>query len=270
MTKSANAGKIAAGLNQSHAQITRLNTAQSSGGEGIRSDDTLKTNRITQIISYQSAGKHSGIVRVNGLIGGQRHHHHGRVRLQHAIKRVDFRTIQRGGGVKNAVGGEIGIAGHRTKPRIMLDGVANTRIRHALNERLGVVGITGRVQSKITIQRSDGVIRGAIHRHRADHRRQIDIDASRLKLGTPYGRRLTKLIGRHRSLISGGRNLVETRALKMLHQTTFLIGGHQQLIIVRRIRLQCGCGCGDPVRSRIPVADDQHRTDMLVHDEILQ
>ena len=152
----------------------------------------------------------------------------------------------------------------------MLDGAADTRIRHALNERFGVIGITGRIQSKITIQRSDRVVRGAIHRHRAHHRRQIDIDASRLKLGTPYGRRLTKLIGRHCSLIGGGRHLVETRALKMLHQTTFLISGHQQLIIGRRIRLQCGCGCGDTGRSRIPVADDQHRTDMLIRNEILQ
>lgn len=45
--ESANTGKITAGFNQSHTQITRLNTAQGSGGEGIRSDDTLKTNRIT-------------------------------------------------------------------------------------------------------------------------------------------------------------------------------------------------------------------------------
>ena len=132
-----------------------------------------------------------------------------------------------------------------------------------------MVGITGRVQSKITIQRSDRAVRGAIHRHRTHHRRQIDIDAGRLKLRTPYGRRLTKLIGRHCSLIGGGRHLVETSALKMLHQTTFLISGHQQLIIGRRIRLQCGCGCGDTGRSRIPVADDQRRTDMLVHNEIL-
>ena len=47
MIESANAGKITAGLNQTHTQITRLNTAQGSGGERIRSDDTLKTNRIT-------------------------------------------------------------------------------------------------------------------------------------------------------------------------------------------------------------------------------
>ena len=96
-------------------QITWLNAAQRSGGQRIRSDDALESDRIAQIIRYQSAGEHGRIIRINGLIGGKRHHHHGRIRFQRTIERADFRTIQGGGGIKNAVGGEIGVARHRTQ-----------------------------------------------------------------------------------------------------------------------------------------------------------
>ena len=39
---------------------------------------------------------------------------------------------------------------------------------------------------------------------------------------------------------------IEPGPLEMLDQTTLLIGGHQQLVVARSIRLQRGCGGRDP------------------------
>ena len=55
---------------------------------------------------------------------------------------------------------------------------------------LGMVGIAVRIKTKITIQCADRAIGSPIYRYRAHHRRQINIDAGRLELGTPYGSRL--------------------------------------------------------------------------------
>ena len=152
----------------------------------------------------------------------------------------------------------------------MFDGAAYPRIGHALYERLRMVRIAGRIKTEITVQRANRGVRRTVHGHRADDGCQIDIDAGSLELRAPCGCRLPQLADIHCALLGGRRHGIEPGPLEMLDQTTLLIGGHQQLVVARSIRLQRGCGGRDPGDPRSPVADDQNRTNMPVRNEVIQ
>ncbi len=77
------------------------------------------------------------------------------------------------------------------KRRIVLDGAAYTRIRHALNERLGMVGIARPHQDhKSRYSAPIGPLEALSTVTVPTTGAQINIDAGRLELGTPYGSRL--------------------------------------------------------------------------------
>lgn len=60
----------------------------------------------------------------------------------------------------------------------MFDRRTDLSASQTLNNGDAMLGVTGRIQSEITIQRANRSIRGTIAHHRAEHRCQIDIYAS--------------------------------------------------------------------------------------------
>lgn len=100
--------------------------------------------------------KHRRIIRVDGLIRGQRHHHHRRIGLgDRLVKGTCLGPAQRGGRIQNAFGGEVGIAAYRAQPRIMFDRRADLSVSQTFNNGDAMFGVAGRIQSEITIQRAN-------------------------------------------------------------------------------------------------------------------